>query len=75
MIVLDNDSSGAQKEGHQKRMMGEIAKLLDTSAGGKLDPADYERTVTTLLAAGGEAPVITRRPTGAWSHAVVDAPR
>jgi NitT/TauT family transport system substrate-binding protein len=55
--------------------MSEIAKLLDPSAGGKLDPADYERTVTTLLAAGGEAPVITRRPTGAWSHAVVDAPR
>jgi NitT/TauT family transport system substrate-binding protein len=75
MIVLDNDTSGAQKEGHQKRMMSEIAKLLDPSAGGKLDPADYERTVTTLLAAGGEAPVITRRPTGAWSHAVVDAPR
>ena len=27
MIVLDNDETGAQTEAHQKRMMGEIAKL------------------------------------------------
>src|SRR5260363_181229 len=26
-IVLDNDATGAQKEAHQKRMMGEINKL------------------------------------------------
>jgi NitT/TauT family transport system substrate-binding protein len=74
-IVLDNDASGAQTEAHQRRMMGEIAKLLDTTAGGRLDPADYERTVQTLLSSGGESPVITRAPTGAWSHAVVDAAR
>jgi NitT/TauT family transport system substrate-binding protein len=72
MIVLDNDASGAQTEKHQKRMMGEIAKLLDTSAKGKLDPADFDRTVATLLASGGEAPVITKKPEGAWSHAVTD---
>ena len=71
-IVLDNDASGAQTEKHQKRMTGEIAKLLDT-AKGKLDPADYERTVATLLASGGDAPVITKKPEGAWTHAVVDA--
>jgi NitT/TauT family transport system substrate-binding protein len=71
-IVLDNDASGAQKEPHQKRMMGEINKLT-TGSNGKLDPADFERTVTTLLGAGGEAPVISRRPTGAWTHAVIDA--
>ena len=39
---------------------------------GKLDPADYERTVTTLLT-GGSDPVITRKPTGAWTHKVYDA--
>ena len=72
-IVLDNDASGAQTEKHQKRMMGEIAKLLDTTGKGKLDAADYDRTVNTLLAAGGEAPVITKKPEGAWTHAVVDA--
>jgi NitT/TauT family transport system substrate-binding protein len=71
-IVLDNDASGAQKEAHQKRMMGEINKLTAGSTG-KLDPADFDRTVTTLLGAGGEQPVITKRPTGAWTHAVIDA--
>ena len=71
-IVLDNDASGAQKEPHQKRMMGEINKLTAGSTG-KLDPADFERTVTTLLGAGGEAPVISKRPAGAWTHAVIDA--
>jgi NitT/TauT family transport system substrate-binding protein len=69
--VLANDSTGAQTEKHQKRMMGEIAKLLDTGDG-KLDPADYDRTVATLLA-GGSDPVITKKPEGAWSHAVYDA--
>ena len=72
-IVLDNDASGAQTEKHQKRMAGEIAKLLETSGKGKLDPADFDRTVATLLASGGDAPVITKKPEGAWSHAVVDA--
>jgi NitT/TauT family transport system substrate-binding protein len=71
-IVLDNDASGAQKEAHQKRMMGEINKLT-AGSNGKLDPADFERTVTTLLGAGGEAPVISKRPEGAWTHAVIDA--
>jgi NitT/TauT family transport system substrate-binding protein len=70
-IVLANDTTGAQTEKHQRRMMGEIAKLLDTGSG-KLDPADYERTVATLLA-GGSDPVITKKPTGAWSHAVYEA--
>jgi NitT/TauT family transport system substrate-binding protein len=70
-IVLANDTTGAQTEKHQRRMMGEIAKLLDTGSG-KLDAADYDRTVATLLA-GGSDPVITRKPVGAWSHAVYDA--
>ena len=70
MIVLDNDETGAQTEEHQKRMMGEIAKLT-AGSNGALDPADYERTVKTLLSAGSE-PVITKEPEGAWSHAVTD---
>ena len=72
-IVLENDATGAQTEKHQARMMGEIAKLLDASNKGKLDPADHDRTVNTLLASGGDSPVITKKPEGAWSHAVVDA--
>ncbi|MFC6686993.1 ABC transporter substrate-binding protein [Jhaorihella thermophila] len=70
MIVLDNDQTGAQTEKHQKRMMGEIAKLTSGSDG-TLDPADYERTVRILLA-GGSDPVITKEPQGAWTHAITD---
>ncbi|WP_299403196.1 ABC transporter substrate-binding protein [uncultured Roseobacter sp.] len=69
-IVLDNDASGAQTEEHQKRMMGEIAKLT-AGSNGALDPADYERTVASLLS-GGSDPVITKAPEGAWTHAVTD---
>jgi NitT/TauT family transport system substrate-binding protein len=70
-IVLAADTTGAQTEKHQKRMMGEIAKLLGTGDG-KLDPADYERTVSELLS-GGSDPVITKKPVGAWTHKVYDA--
>ncbi len=69
-IVLENDSSGAQTEKHQVRMMGEINKLT-AGSDGKLDPADYERTVQTLLS-GGSSPVISKKPTGAWTHKVID---
>jgi NitT/TauT family transport system substrate-binding protein len=69
-IVLENDETGAQTEKHQKRMMGEIAKLT-AGSNGALDPADYQRTVDTLLA-GGSDPVISKAPEGAWSHAVTD---
>ncbi len=72
--MLDNDTTGAQTEKHQKRMMGEIAKLITDSKNplGYLDPADYERTVAVLLGSKS-APVITKKPEGAWTHAVYDA--
>ncbi|GAB4388064.1 ABC transporter substrate-binding protein [Albidovulum sp.] len=70
MIVLDNDETGAQTEKHQKRMMGEIAKLT-AGSNGALDPADYERTVATLLG-GGSDPVISKEPVGAWTHQITD---
>ena len=69
-IVLEYDETGAQTEAHQKRMMGEVAKLT-AGSNGALDPADYERTVKTLMSAGSE-PVITKEPTGAWTHVVSD---
>ncbi len=71
MIVLDNDASGAQTEEHQKRMMGEIAKLTSGS-NGALDPADFQRTVDSLMS-GGSDPVITKQPEGAWTHEITDA--
>ena len=70
MIVLDNDETGAQTETHQKRMMGEVAKLT-AGSNGTLDPADYDRTVKTLLA-GGSDPVISKEPEGAWTHQITD---
>ena len=64
-IVLENDASGAQTETHQKRMMGEVAKLT-AGSNGALDEADYKRTVATLLG-GGSDPVITKEPVGAYT--------
>jgi NitT/TauT family transport system substrate-binding protein len=69
-IVLDNDESGAQTEAHQVRMMAEIAKLT-AGSNGSLDPADFDRTVATLMA-GGSDPVITKVPEGAWTHAITN---
>ncbi len=69
-IVLENDETGAQTEAHQKFMMSEVAKLT-AGSNGALDEADYQRTVKTLLG-GGSDPVITKEPTGAWTHAISD---
>ncbi len=70
-IVLENDASGAQTEKHQKRMMAEVAKLT-AGSNGALDEADYTRTVKTLFG-GGSDPVITKEPSGAWTHEITDA--
>lgn len=69
-IILENDSSGAQTEKHQRRMMREIAKLTAGSTGA-LSEADYKRTVETLLSAGSD-PVITKAPVGAWTSVITD---
>lgn len=69
-IVLENDASGAQTEKHQKRMMGEVAKLT-AGSNGALDEADYKRTVATLMK-GGSDPVISKKPEGAWTHMITD---
>ena len=66
-IVLENDATGAQTEKHQRRMMGEIAKLIDTEKLGKLDEAAYQRTVDTLLK-GNSSPVISKEPVGAFTQ-------
>jgi NitT/TauT family transport system substrate-binding protein len=71
-IVLRNDASGAQKEAHQLRMMGEIAKLVGSGRTGELDIKAYERTVATLMK-GQSDPVITRKPVGAVTDKVFAA--
>jgi ABC-type nitrate/sulfonate/bicarbonate transport systems, periplasmic components len=71
MIILDNDDAGVQTEKHQVRMMGEIAKLT-AGSNGSLDPADYERTVQVLMS-GDSDPVITKKPSGAWTNEITNA--
>jgi NitT/TauT family transport system substrate-binding protein len=71
-VVLENDASGSQTEAHQTTMIEEINKLTEGSDG-TLDVAAADRTVETLLSAGGEAPVITAKPEGAWTSVVTDA--
>ncbi|GLS28916.1 nitrate ABC transporter substrate-binding protein [Mesorhizobium albiziae] len=63
-IVVEN---GGQDENHQKRMMGEVAKLID-NADGKLIEAAYDRTAAALLA----QKIITKEPSGAWTSAITD---
>ena len=63
-IVMDN---GGQDENHQKRMMGEVAKLIG-EPDAKLIEAAYERTAKALLDQG----IITKQPEGAWTSAVTD---
>ena len=72
-IVIDNDESGAQSLEHQKYMMGEVAKLT-AGGNGALDPADFDATVASLLAAvSPENPAITKAPEGkAWTHDITD---
>jgi NitT/TauT family transport system substrate-binding protein len=73
MITLENDETGAQTEKHQKRMMGEVAKLVGNNPNGTgyLDEAAYNQTVDILMG-GGSDPVITKKPDGAWTHEVID---
>jgi len=70
-IVLENDTTGAQTEKHQRRMMGEIAKLIGTDKLGRLDEAAYARTVKTLMT-GKSAPVISKEPVGAFTQEIWD---
>jgi len=63
-IVVEN---GGQDENHQKRMMGEVAKLID-NGDGKLVQAAYDRTAKALL----DQKIITKEPSGAWTSAITD---
>jgi len=55
-------------------MMREINKLVanQPQGVGYLVPGDYERTVDVLMSSDS-TPVISKRPSGAWSHAIWDA--
>jgi NitT/TauT family transport system substrate-binding protein len=63
-IVMDN---GGQDDNHQKRMMGEVAKLI-ADGDGVLIEAAYDRTAKALL----DQKIIQTEPSGAWTHEVTD---
>jgi NitT/TauT family transport system substrate-binding protein len=56
MIVLENDATGAQTEAHQKRMMGEIAKLTAGSNGALVED-DYKGLEIVFGRRGNLAPI------------------
>ncbi|NOZ31803.1 MAG: ABC transporter substrate-binding protein [Alphaproteobacteria bacterium] len=66
-IVLNNDESGAQTIEHQRRMLGEISKLIDAD-NPALDIAAYERTEKALL----DQSIIQTKPVGAYTTAITD---
>jgi len=61
-MVID---AGGQDENHQKRMVGEVAKLIGD---GKLDPVTYERTAKALL----DQKIIAKAPEGAYTTEITD---
>ncbi|MEW9804865.1 ABC transporter substrate-binding protein [Mesorhizobium marinum] len=63
-IVVEN---GGQDENHQKRMMGEVAKLID-NADGKLIAAAYDRTAKALL----DQKIISKPAEGGYTTAITD---
>ena len=64
-IVLDNDASGAQTKQHQKRMMGEIAKLVGSNAEGPAISTPRPTTAPSkTLLTGKSDPVISKQAGG-----------
>ncbi len=61
-MVMDN---GGEDENHQKRMVGEVAKLIGD---GRLDQTTYERTAKALL----DQKIISKEPSGAYTTEITD---
>lgn len=70
-IVVDTDPTGVADLKFQTRQLREISKLIAGSARGLgyLEPDAADRTVDVLMS-GTVDPVITKRPTGHWTHEV-----
>lgn len=69
-IVLQNDPSGNRRIEVQTRMMTEVAKLM-AGSDGRLDAADYQRTVDILMS-GGKDRIISAVPEGAFTTIITD---
>jgi NitT/TauT family transport system substrate-binding protein len=62
-IVID---AGGVDLDHQKYMVGEVAKLVGS---GVLDEEAYNATAAAVL----DQKIITKEPTGAWTHEITEA--
>ena len=72
--VLANDETGlSQSMEKQIYGMEQVAKLVAGDTVGYLDPDAFEQSVDVLLLGGGDAPVITARPEGAYTHEIYEA--
>ena len=70
MLLTDGDNNAGQIS---PEYAAHLAKLVGANPKGTgyLDEAAYEGTVATLMG-GGSDPVITVKPEGAWTHAVIE---
>ena len=73
--VLENDETGlSQSMDKQYYAMEQVAALVAGDAPvGYLDPEAFDRSVNVLLIGGGDAPVITEVPEGAYTHEIYEA--
>ncbi len=70
-VVMEQAPKGATTIDHQRHMLEIVGGLLATESW-RLDPADYDRTVSILLRSPSH-PVISKRPDHAWTHRITDA--
>ncbi len=70
-IIMEQAPKGATTIDHQRHMLEIVGDLLATDSW-RLDPADYDRTVSILLKSPSH-PIITKKPDHAWTHRITDA--
>ena len=70
-VVMEQAPKGATTIDHQRHMLEIVGGLLATESW-RLDPADYDRTVSILLKSPSH-PIITKKPDHAWTHRITDA--
>lgn len=70
-VIMEQAPKGATTIDHQRHMLEIVGDLLATGSW-RLDPADYDRTVSILLK-NPSHPIITKKPDHAWTHRITDA--
>ncbi len=70
-VVMEQAPKGTTTIDHQRHMLEVVGGLLATESW-RLDPADYDRTVSILLKSPTHQ-IITKIPDHAWTHRITDA--